>query len=153
MCFYYLICYLTLFFKESFFQRNKGIIKSELLEDFYKQQKNGLTLSYIEEFLPEIGGPLYLRPSSVIIKDCFFSENNGNMGGVVFLGKKINLNNNQIFQMERCVFFNNTGGQSGCIEFALDLQYFEGSIYQSYFNFNRAGCNIFFLIDILINNF
>ena len=121
------------------------------MAEFDKQLKNGMTFSYVEEVHPEIGGPLYLRPSYAIIKDCFFSENNGNLGGAIFLGKQQNLRDHQFFQMERCIFFNNTGGQSGCIEFALDLQYFEGSISQSYFNFNRAGCTLFFLINLFNN--
>ena len=135
---------MTILYQESFFQRNRGLISSAVLKNFYDMQNNGVTFSYVEEIVPEIGGPLYLRSHYALIKDCFFIENNGNLGGAIFLGKQLNLRDHQFFQMERCIFFNNTGGQSGCIEFALDLQYFQGVVVQSYFNFNRAGCNLFF---------
>jgi len=127
-------------FKESFFKKNKGLISDATIQAFDIMQQNGVTFSYVEEIVPEVGGPLNIRAYSTIIKDCYFIESNGNLGGAIYLGKQQNIIDNQLFLMERSIFYNNTGGQSGCVEFALDLEFFTGLVNQSYFNFNRAGC-------------
>ena len=90
--------------------------------------------------MPEIGGPLYIRANFMILKSCSFIDNNGNLGGAIYLAKYQNLISEQTALMEDLIFQNNTGGQSGCIEFSSDLENFSGIMRFLYFLQNRAGC-------------
>ena len=96
-------------------------------------------MSYIEEMVPEIGCPLLIRAHYAAITNCIFNENNGNLGGSIFIGKTPNLFDKQTFQMENVSFYNNTGSQGGCLHFSMDLDNFDGNVTSCYFHFNRAG--------------
>ena len=127
----------------SIFQRNNGIIPLAKIEEFINLQKSGIEFSYVEEIVPEIGGPLYIRAHYLYIKNCSFIENNGNLGGAISMNKHENVINEQIAVMENLIFTNNTGGESGCIDFSSDLEFFTAYINFSYFYQNQAGCNIY----------
>lgn len=124
---------------ESVFSKNRGIISDSTFEKFKTLHKSGFPISFIEEMLTEIGCPLLIKAHFAVITNCIFNENNGNLGGSIFIGKTSNLFDKQTFQMENVSFYNNTSGQGGCLYFSMDLENFDGSVKSCYFHFNRAG--------------
>ena len=98
------------------------------------------TIDYLIEYGSEFTGPLYATSQFLILLDCVFSDNNGNYGGAIHIANNQADLNQQSLTIENLICKNNTGSQSGCIEFDKDLEYFSGFVNSSFFSENYAEC-------------
>ena len=92
------------------------------------------------EYGYEFMGPLYATSQFLILLDCVFSGNNGDYGGAIHIANNQGDLNQQSLTIENLICKNNTGSQSGCIEFDKDLEYFSGFVNSSFFSENYAEC-------------